>query len=237
MRRVLTTFLAVALLLGLGALAVLALPNASVPLAGAPAVSASAPEFQPEAPAATQNFNNIAMPLNSENQFTTAGLTFDADGLAAFVGAGVKQVLHWDSVTQQYQVRTIDPEFGNTGTNFALVVGGSYWVLLDSTATNIVSFVGDVPAQGSVKFDMATGTPCKYNQFSIPLDQASITDADALGASLGASQVLNWNASTQQYEIRTIDPEFGNTGTLFQVKIGYPYSACLPATSPAIWPQ
>ena len=73
MRRVLTTVLAVALLLALGALAVLALPNGSAPLAGAPAVSAAAPEFNPDAPTATENYNLIAMPLNAANQFTTAG--------------------------------------------------------------------------------------------------------------------------------------------------------------------
>ena len=50
MRRVLSTVLAVALLLGLGVLAVLALPNANTSLAEAPAVSAAAPEFNPEAP-------------------------------------------------------------------------------------------------------------------------------------------------------------------------------------------
>ena len=55
MRRVLSTVLAVALLLGLGVLPVLALPNANTSLAEAPAVSAAVPEFNPEAPAAAQN--------------------------------------------------------------------------------------------------------------------------------------------------------------------------------------
>ena len=81
MRRALTTVLAVALLLGLGALAVLALPDANTSLAGAPAVSAAAPEFNPDAPAATNNYNAIGMPLNAASQFTSAGFSFDSDGL------------------------------------------------------------------------------------------------------------------------------------------------------------
>ena len=101
MRRVLTTVLAVALLLGLGALAVLALPNANAPLAGAPAVSAAAPEFNPDAPTAP-TFNMIAMPLNAANQFTTAGVSFNAPGLASVVGPGVQQVLAWDAANGFY---------------------------------------------------------------------------------------------------------------------------------------
>ena len=66
MRRVLSTVLAVALLLGLGTLAVLALPNANASLAGAPAVSAAAPEFNPDAPTATNKYNVIGLPLNAQ---------------------------------------------------------------------------------------------------------------------------------------------------------------------------
>jgi hypothetical protein len=53
MKRALSTILAVALLLGLGALAVLAMPNANTPLAAAPIVSAAAPKLDPDAPLET----------------------------------------------------------------------------------------------------------------------------------------------------------------------------------------
>jgi hypothetical protein len=235
MRRVLTTVLAVALLVGLGALAVLALPNANAPLAGAPAVSAAAPEFQ-DAPAATQNFNHIAMPLNAQNQFTTAGFTFDADGLSKLVGSGVRQVARFNAEGQSYDTWTIDPEFGGSGTNFPLAVGGAYWLLLDSTATNIVSFVGDVPAQGSVTFTFVTGSPCKFNEFSLPLDQSAITNADQLATALSATQVAQWNAAGQKFDTWTIDPEFGGSGTNFTAKIGYPFAACLATGAPTQWP-
>ncbi len=59
MKRVLTTVLAVALLLGLGALAVLAMPSANTPLAAVkPVVSAAA--AAPEAVDALENYNMIA---------------------------------------------------------------------------------------------------------------------------------------------------------------------------------
>ena len=60
MRRVLTTVLAVALLLGLGALAVLALPNANAPLAGAPLYRPPRRSISRTRPTATQNYNMIA---------------------------------------------------------------------------------------------------------------------------------------------------------------------------------
>ncbi len=233
MRRVLTTVLAVALLLGLGALAVLALPNANAPLAGAP-VSAAAPEYHPDAPTAGPNFNMIAMPLNSANQFTTAGLSFDADGLAKLVGSSVRQALAWDNVNQVYQIWTID-EFGGSGTKFPLAVGGADRLLLDLTAPAVVSFVGDVPAQGSTHFTFVTAASCKFNEFSLPLDQSTITNATQLATALSATQVLHWDATLQLFDIWTVD-EFGGSGTNFPVKIGYPYVACLATGAPTTWP-
>ncbi|MGE5602119.1 MAG: hypothetical protein ACM30E_03655 [Nitrososphaerales archaeon] len=234
MRRVLSTTLAVALLLGLGALAVLALPNPSASLAETSVVSAAAPEFNPDAPATGPNFNMVAMPLNATNQFTSAGLTYDADGLAKLVGSGVRQALSWDNVNQVYKIWTID-EFGGSGTNFPLAVGGGYWLLLDSTSPTIVSFVGDVPAQGSLHFSFVTAASCKFNEFSIPLDQPGITKANQLATALSATQVLHWDATLQLFDIWTVD-EFGGSGTDFNVKIGYPYVACLATGAPTTWP-
>lgn len=233
MRRVLTTVLAVALLLGLGALAVLALPNANASLAVAP-VSAAAPEFAPDAPAAGPNFNMIALPLNATSQFTSASLTYDADGLAKLVGSGVRQALSWDNANQVYKIWTID-EFGGSGTNFALTLGSAYWLLLDSTSSTIVSFVGDVPAQGSLHFSFITAASCQFNEFSIPLDQSGITKANQLATALSATQVLRWDATLQLFDIWTVD-EFGGSGTDFDVKIGYPYVACLATGAPTTWP-
>lgn len=235
MRRVLTTVLAVALLLGLGALAVLALPNGSAPLAGAPAVSAAAPEFQeaPEAPTATLNYNMIGLPLNSTNQFTNAGYSYNADGLAKLVGTGVTQVLSLNPNTQTYL--TWDAVLQD-GTNFNLTTSNAYWIQLDSTAATIVSFVGDVPAQGSVHFTLVrpSGAGCMSNDITLPLDRSDITTADQLATAVGnVSQVLQWNASTQTF--LTWDVAIQD-GTNFTTKIGYPYRLCLNAGGATTWP-
>ncbi len=228
MNRVLTTVLAVALLLGLGALAVLALPGASAPLAAAPFVSAAAPD----APMAAQNVNAIAMPLDATNQFTAAGVNFDADGLATIVGPGVQQVLKWNA-TSGYQT-WYPPD--QDGDNFLLTVGGSYRLVLDNTANTIVSFVGDVPAQGAVKFTLVrpTGVGCVINDISLPLDQSAVADADDLAQAIGnVDQVLFWDKDTQGY--KTWYPA-DQDGDNFTTLIGYPYRVCLLSGGATTWP-
>jgi len=71
MGRVLSTIIAVALLLGLGALAVLALPGTGAPMTASP-VAAAPLAAEPDAPAAgTDKLNVIAMPLQATNpEFT-----------------------------------------------------------------------------------------------------------------------------------------------------------------------
>ncbi len=231
MRRVLTTVLAVALLLGLGALAVLALPNATAPLAGAP-VSAAAPEYQPDAPDAAQNYNMIAMPLISNNQFTTAGLTYDLKGLGGFV-PGATQTLSWNPNSQTYLSWDVGLQDGD---NPALTTGGAYWLLLNNTASNVVSFVGDVPAQGSIHFTLVRPTSggCYINDISVPLDQSSLTTPQQLATAVGnVSQVLQWNAATQTFLSWDVDLQDGDT---FPVKIGYPYRLCLKSGGTTTWP-
>lgn len=229
MRRVLSVVVAVTLLLGLGALAVMALPPATASLAVVPSVSAA----QPEAPAATENYNMIAMPLDATNQFTSAGLTYDQAGLGTLVGNGVQQVLKWNAPTQSYLIWYPPASFGDT---FPLETGQAYWLLLDSAASDIVSFVGDVPAQGSVHFNLtrATGAECAINNISLPLDRADITTPQQLATAVGdVEQVLEWNAATQSYSIWYVDPNFGDPITM---KIGYPYLLCLKSTGVTTWP-
>lgn len=247
MKRILSTALAISLLLGLGALAIIASPNGAGSLLTASkpaAVALAASNFQgaaaPQAPDAAQNFNMIAMPLDATNQFTSAGYTFTADGLMKLAGGGIKvpQVAHWRADTGIYETWTWNPDEGYAvGTDFALEVGQAYWLLLESTAGNVISFVGDVPNQGAVKFTLVRGTPCVFNQFSIPLDQSTITDADALMTALNAQQVSRWVASSQTFESWTWNPDEGQAvGVKFSVQIGYPYVACLVTGTPTNWP-
>lgn len=245
MKRVLTTVLAVALLLGLGALAVLAMPSANAPLAAAPVVSAAA-----AAPEGANNYNVIGMPLDASDQF--AGLGFDSEGLADFVGASVLQVLRWNTAHLQFDAwypgddgdgngdGTVDGSY--TSTPFALEVGGSYWLLVDGGAPTVVSFVGDVPEANSVKFTWdATLAGCSYNDITVPLEQSTLTESEALADSIsttgGISQVLQWNAGLQMFDVwYPGDDGDGNgdgtvngsyTSTPWQVRIGYPYWVCL----------
>jgi len=217
---------------------VLAMPSANAPLAAAPVVSAAA--AAPEAPAAARNFNMIAMPLDATAQFTGAGYTFTADGLMKLAGGGtkVKQVAHWRSDLKIYETWTYDPDEGQgVGTDFNLAVGQAYWLLLESTADNVISFVGDVPAEGSISFALVRGTPCAFNQLSIPLDQTAITNANDLMSALGAKQISHWVASGQYFESWTYDPDEGTgVGTNFAVQIGYPYVVCLLTGTPTVWP-
>ncbi len=231
MRQTLSILAAVGLLVALGALAVLALPTGQVALSPAPVAAQAA--AGPEGVLATNRVNVIAIPLDTTNQFSNAGKSFNADGLAAIAGAGVVQVLEWNASTNSY--RSWDP-IEQDGDNFPLKVGGVYRLVLDSTANTVISLVGDVPDEGSVTFDLvrAAGSGCRINDISIPLDRADITNADELAASVGnVSQVLEWNASTNSY--RTWDP-VEQDGDNFSTRIGYPYRLCLSEDGAITWP-
>jgi hypothetical protein len=173
----------------------------------------------------------IAMPLNAANQFTSAGVSFNAPGLASIVGPGVQQILAWDAANGFY-LQYIP---GAGGDPFNLVVGGVYWLELDSTSGNIVSFVGDVPAPTTVDFDLQrpTSGDCLWNEISIPLDQSSITTPQGLADSItNVEQVLQWDAANQFF-LQYIP---GSGGDPIPMKIGYPYLVCLQPGSKVVWP-
>lgn len=221
MGRVLSTIIAVALLLGLGALAVLALPGTGAPMTASP-VAAAPLAAEPDAPAAGNTFNVIALPLDSSAQFP-----YTADGLLSFVGSSAQQVLTWDAVSQSYLFRFPD----GFGDNFDLMTGGVYWLELDSTAPQVASFVGNVPAAGTINFSLLGGSPCKWNEISVPLDRVDITTASQLIVAIGdVEQVVTWDAATSGYIFRYADG-FGDD---FPVKIGYPYGVCMLNTK--TWP-
>jgi hypothetical protein len=225
MRRVLTTVLAVALLLGLGALAVLALPNGSAPLAGAPAVSAAAPEFEPDAPNAGGKYNQIGLPL--DNRITLASAL--VNDINATTGGTATQAFKWDP-NNGYSLYDPNDPFS---VDFSLKVGDPVLILMEGTAGNLVySMVGDVPAQGSVKFNLVGATPCKLNHITLPLDKGSITLASQLTTAIGdVSQVLVWDPNNG-YTIYDPQDPFSQD---FSVRIGYPYFVCTTASK--TWPQ
>lgn len=226
MKNQLSSLAIIVVLAALGLSTVVALPRGMDATASAPAAPVEAPARAPLA----NKYNVIAMPLDATQQFADAGVSFNAEGLATIVGTGVQQVLQWNPSTGTYL--SYIPGLG--GDNFNLTVGGVYWLELDSSAGNIVSFVGDVPAQGSVSFSLVRpASGCTFNDISLPLDQGAITTPQELADSIGnVEQVLQWNASTGTF-LQYI-PGLG--GDNFDVKIGYPYHVCLQPGGSTTWP-
>lgn len=228
MKRILSTAAFIILIVAIAAVAVYALNGSSAAqTAAAPAAvpGSASVETNTLAPAATDNYNFIALPLDSSDQISP----YTANGLATYVGSSVSAVVKWDATNQAYVTYTP----GGPG-DFALETAGAYFLLLDNTADDVLSLVGDVPDQGSISFSLVkdTGSGCKYNTISLPLDQDQITLASELATDIGGvDAVIKWDATGQSYV--TYTP--GGPGD-FAVSIGYPYFVCLDNSAPANWP-
>jgi hypothetical protein len=243
MKRLLSTALAVALLLGLGALAVLARGGGEILTPPDNSVAAAA---QPQTVAATMTgnpkWNAIAMALDA----TTA--IPDAEALSQQI-TGVQEVLRWDVTQQLFESWIPDAVFpppGGFGVNFSTKLGEPYLLSLEA-APNVFSIVGNVPPKtgqlGALRFTLA-GNPglCKWNYISVPLDRDAITDAEQLSLAIGDSndveELLMWDAAQQLFVSWIPDVQFpppGGFGTNFPVKTGYPYFVCMN-TDGVLWP-
>ncbi len=222
MKRLLYTTIFVGLVLVLAVAAVFALKGpASTQTAAAVPAADSAPASA-LAPTGSDSYNFIALPLDSSDSFS-----YTASGLMSYIGSSAQAVLKWDETQQQFVTFS-----GGLG-DFSLETGGAYFVLVDSTSDDVLSFVGDVPPQGSISFTFVTGTSteCKYNAISIPLDKDNITKASELMSDIGGvDAVLKWDATSKQFVTYS-----GGLGD-FDVYIGYPYFVCLNSTAPSNWP-
>jgi hypothetical protein len=225
MKNILSITIFALLFLGLGALALTAAPS------DLGIVTGSAPEVEAAEVAAANKFNLIGMPLDSSASVTP----FQASGLASYMGASVKQVMKWNAASQIWA--SYIPGQSPPPLNFGLAVGGAYMVEVDSTSGAVVSFVGDVPAQGSVSnlfVPAPTAVGCNFNTLTIPLDRADITTASGLAADIGGvDQVMNWNAASQIWT--SYIPGQSPPPLNFATKIGYPYMVCLDNTAPTVW--
>jgi hypothetical protein len=262
MKHFLSITLAIALLLGLGSLAVLARPGSSSEPAAAVAQVESSVQTasQPAAPASPQagsNYNMIALPLDVQAAWasSTPVIPFTSQGLAQYVGvSSVDLVLRWDPVRQAYDQWLPADGYGFVGGGMVfdpwpLTTGGAYVLVLNQTNQSLttVSFVGDVPPANTVKFTLRGADTCRYNQVSIPLEQATLTDATALANSMGGnanvSLVLRWDATRQAYDQWLPADGYGfvGGGMVFDpwpVRIGYPYVVCLLTGAEGDrWPQ
>jgi hypothetical protein len=218
MKRILSTVIAIALLLGLGALAVLArgggdilTPAKAVPVAfAAPSAQedtntpVAVPDMQskdaaPEAVAVGVNkLNNIGMPLIVQSQFSSLGLPYTMFGLAKFIGrpgTDVADIRSWNANQQGFircNLSVGATKCSPSVADLPLQPGGNYMLSLTSALPQTVaSFVGDVPDQGSLDFSMVGATPgCKLNAITLPLDQAAVTNAVQLVDALGGPTVV-----------------------------------------------
>lgn len=245
MNRVLTTVLAVALLLGLGGLAVLALPGASAPLAAAPFVSAAAPPAQdqpesvtaPEVVPVSEAWNNISVPL------TVSGVT-TADGVAAYINAhaipdtaadSVVKVAKWDATYQSLVIRDVGSLFGEP--DFGVQTGD--WLMVAVNANSATDFtfgwVGDVPDKGYRSYQIVANG---WSSIMLPLetDTTTVLMGDDLAGEIGnpgdVIQVAKWDAAYQSLVIRDVGSLFGEPD--FSVNIGYPYMVY--STALTTWP-
>lgn len=178
--------------------------------------------------AGSTRYNVIALPLDVIKQLP------HAVALASYIGPSVQQVLHWDPVAQSYEYWL--PQVG-VGDNFALRAGQVYWIQVDSTAPSVLSFVGDVPPQNTVQFDLVGDDQvCLFNEFSLLLDQTGITSATGLAEALGMAsveQTLRWRADVHAFEFWLPEIDFGVD---FVTRVGYPYHVCLKSGAPVLWP-
>jgi hypothetical protein len=230
MKRLVSTALAVALLLSLGALAVLARsggdilspPDNVVVAAAQPQTSAAL-----GAPPTGGKYNVIALALDN-------GLSLASElvnDVNATTDATALQALKWDpdSGWAVYDPSDQYPE------DFSLLVGDAVMLRMQGSTSTVYSLVGDVPAQGSVNFTLVGATPaCKYNYISLPLDQGAITLASELAADIGdVARILEWNPDSGYavYDPSDTYPED------FTVRIGYPYMVCMTNTEAKTWPS
>lgn len=248
MNRVLTTALAVVLLLGLGALAVLAMPSGSAALNAAPFVSAAPPAQEgstdavaaPDAPDVTSQWNAIAMPLIVPSVNTSAKVAnYINSGDPAVEGSGITRVLKWNGLRWlEYYPQA--PFLGDE--DFTVNTGDALMVLADaSLAANRVSWVGEVPALGAVQNDL---TPNAWNYITIPLDQydtyGSLGAPTGTAATLAAditnvNRVMFWDSTVPRwFEYYPDAPFLGDED--FPVYMGYPYMIHTKEMPPTKWP-
>ena len=263
MKRLVSTALTVALLLGLGALAVLARGGGDVLSPVRTAAALAAPTGQgetnlvtaPAAPVAGQEataaeatmttikWNAIAVPLD------LGALT--ADGVKTYIESfcdpactgAVQKVAKWDREQQLWVVRgtTTLPRDFTVYPGQALFVG----IAGATFPTNSFAWTGGVPPKcpdsSCIRYGVSSGLPSLnqngWNFLMIPLDKGDILTADALKTDIGnVTKVGKWDAGEQLWVVR------GTTALPrdYSVSIGYPYfvlgNGILTTTWPNTWP-
>lgn len=228
MKKFFSTFSFIVVLAVLGFAAYAALPQRSEAevLNASQANASDFSNVAGAAPAAGGKYNTLALVL--DNGISTASQLLA--NVNSTTGTTAVQVLQWNPNTG---FETYDPN-DPFSVDFSLSVGDPVFVLLEGASTSVYSIVGDVPAQGSVQFNLVgSGGSCTYNFISIPLDtDAGITTASQLATDIGnVSQVLNYDPNSGFITYDANDP----FSTDFSVQRGYPYFVCMTASK--TWPS
>jgi hypothetical protein len=230
MKRLVSTALAVALLLSLGALAVLARGGGDI-LTPADTVVAAAVQPQkaaaPDAPVANiTGYTWIALPLNTFPAGSTAATLATHIQNNSSSAVTVETISKWNPVAQSIDSYDYQYDFGDfpISNQSAYRVG---WTAANSAASITWSLVGDVPGIGSYSYTLLDTDDTDYNWIMLPLDRSSMTLASALAADIEAHAspavtvltVSKWNSEAQSWDSYDHQYNFGD----FNVQFGYPY--------------
>ena len=226
MKRIFYTTVFVGLMLVLAVAADFALKGpVSTQTASASAPAGDAGFTSALAPTDTLAWNAIALPLAVDGISAADDVahTIDANG-------SIKKVARWHADTGSWEVRAVGDPFS---VNFPVETGDPIFVAADSSAPGTASWVGDVPAQGSLQFSLLQNA---WNYIMIPLDQDGqfTMTADGLASDIGGvTKVARWHASTNSWEVRAVGDPFSAN---FSVAIGYPYFVYTSDSTPSVWP-
>jgi hypothetical protein len=169
------------------------------------------------------NYNDISMVLGNS-------ALPDAKSLAAYIGSSAKFVLRFLPDSQYFDSYVVGYDF----TNFSITTGQFLYIITDNTAPASFALVGDVPAAGSVSFDLYSGATAQYNFISLPLDHSNLTNASQVVADVGSGVVaLIAFRSDGQYFDSYIP---GYPFTDFDIVPGEPFCLILTTGAPIIWP-
>lgn len=171
------------------------------------------------------SWNDIALPLVMDNVSTASDVANEIDPNGSII-----KVSRWRSDIGQWETYVVSDPFSN---DFSVSTGDALFVAADSNAPATASWVGDVPAQGSISYSLV---PNQWNSIMIPLDQDGQFDMTASGLAAnigGVVKVSHWLNDIQQWETYIVSDPFSND---FPVRLGYPYFILTNDSPPANWP-
>ena len=165
---------------------------------------------------ATTDYNLVCIP------FANTGIT-TADALIDAIGrTNVLTVNNYQPASQSFESRFA----AGFGVNFAVTTGGVYQI--NAANGTIFSVAGQVPAPGTVSYQLQTTSTTSFGFLSIPFERELdfLTAQDVLNNLPGSFNTLNrYDANSQSYESRFA----AGFGVNFTVKAGMPYQANIAA--------